>query len=106
MPMVDVQNSADADSDGQSAACRLFRVRGRVQGVFFRASTQTKARDLGLGGHARNCPDGSVEVLASGAIGPLDELQHWLHEGPAMASVDSVDVEPQPYRQIDAFTIT
>lgn len=105
MPMVDVQNSTDADSDGQSTACRLFRVRGRVQGVFFRASTQTKARDLGLGGHARNCPDGSVEVLASGIIGPLDELQHWLHEGPAMASVDSVDVEPQPYRQIDDFTI-
>ena len=54
--------------------CRLFRVTGRVQGVFFRASTQTAARDLGLTGYARNMDDGSVEVLACGSPAVLNAL--------------------------------
>ncbi|MDZ7643950.1 MAG: acylphosphatase [Woeseiaceae bacterium] len=84
------------DADGVQAigegapACRLFRVTGRVQGVFFRASTQTAARDLGLGGYARNLDDGAVEVLACGSNGSLDALQRWLREGPPMAQVDDV----------------
>ncbi|MBU6198225.1 MAG: acylphosphatase [Xanthomonadaceae bacterium] len=70
--------------------CVKFIVRGRVQGVFFRASTRNQAQRLGLTGYAKNLPDGSVEVLACGAAVALDELERWLHAGPPAARVDAV----------------
>ena len=70
--------------------CAKFIVSGRVQGVFFRASTRTEAMRLGLTGYAKNLSDGSVEVLACGDASALDELQRWLHIGPPAASVESV----------------
>lgn len=99
-----VDSGAAADPDDTAMVCRRFRVTGRVQGVFFRASTQTVARDLGLGGHAENCADGSVEILASGPVRAVDELQRWLHRGPAMADVETVTFDDEPYFQIDEFT--
>lgn len=70
--------------------CRRCLVAGRVQGVFFRASTQRRAEDLGLTGHARNLPDGRVEVLACGAPSALEELEAWLWRGPSEARVEDV----------------
>ena len=70
-----------------------MRVRGRVQGVYFRASTAECAHRLALSGYVRNEPDGSVLVLAAGAAPALDELVEWLHTGPPMARVTSVEVE-------------
>ncbi|OOC10357.1 MULTISPECIES: acylphosphatase [Thioalkalivibrio] len=78
---------------------RRWRVSGRVQGVFFRASTQKQARPLGLTGHARNLPDGSVEVLAVGSPEALDRLGTWLQEGPRQARVDDLQVEDVPIPQ-------
>ena len=52
-----------------------FMVSGRVQGVFFRASTREQAVGLGLAGHATNRADGSVEVIASGSTDALDALE-------------------------------
>lgn len=66
-------------------------VRGKVQGVWFRASTRDVAVRLGLAGHARNLPDGRVEVLVNGDAGAIDQVQAWLHEGPPMARVDGVE---------------
>ncbi|MGH8135966.1 MAG: acylphosphatase [Steroidobacteraceae bacterium] len=74
-------------------AARRVRVRGRVQGVYFRASTAECAHRLQLVGNARNEPDGSVLVLAAGTALALDELVEWLHTGPPMARVTSVEVE-------------
>jgi len=71
--------------------CRKYVVRGKVQGVFFRASTRDVARSLGVTGHAINLPDGSVEVLACGSAGALQSLRKWLRDGPAHARVDSLD---------------
>ncbi len=85
------------------SGCRLFRVSGRVQGVFFRASTQTAARDLGLSGYARNLDDGSVEVLACGSAAALDRLQQWLREGPPMAVVESVSGRDVAWRDLETF---
>jgi acylphosphatase len=65
-------------------------VRGRVQGVFFRASTQNEARRLLLRGWVRNCADGSVEVLAEGDEEALASLQSWCQHGPPAAEVNSV----------------
>lgn len=71
-------------------ACR-FTVSGRVQGVFFRASTAREAARLGLRGHALNLPDGRVEVLAIGPAIAVDELQRWLQRGPPAARVAAVE---------------
>ena len=70
--------------------CAKFLVRGRVQGVFFRASTRTQAQALGLGGYAKNLADGSVEVLACGTEDALNRLQSWLGQGPPAARVDDL----------------
>lgn len=70
-----------------------FLVMGRVQGVFFRASTREQALKLGLRGHAKNLPDGCVEVLAAGEQRALDALERWLQVGPPMARVESVERE-------------
>jgi len=66
-------------------------VAGRVQGVFFRASTQQQARRLGVQGLARNLPDGRVEVLACGTPQAVKALCDWLHAGPPQAEVSAVD---------------
>jgi acylphosphatase len=67
-----------------------FVVSGRVQGVFFRASTREQAERLHLRGHARNLADGSVEVLAVGSADAIDALAQWLVHGSAQARVESV----------------
>lgn len=71
--------------------CRLFRIEGRVQGVWFRESTRREAAALGITGHAKNLADGSVEVLACGEPAALDRLAEWLQQGPPMAQVTRVD---------------
>lgn len=69
-------------------------VSGKVQGVFFRASTREQAQRLKLRGHARNLPDGRVEVLVAGDPAAVDALAQWLSHGPPMARVDHVEREP------------
>ena len=71
--------------------CCKCVVTGRVQGVFYRASTQQKARQLRITGHAKNLPDGRVEVLACGSSEALTELKAWLWQGPSAAQVESVE---------------
>jgi len=70
--------------------CRKFRVKGRVQGVWFRESTRQQASRLGIQGYAINLPDGSVEVLACGRPDALGRLAGWLQQGPPLAQVLSV----------------
>ena len=80
-------------AQGGAAAIRCF-VSGRVQGVYYRASTVEVAARLGLRGWARNLPDGRVEVVAAGTPDAIAELTAWLWQGPPSARVDSVDLEP------------
>lgn len=68
-------------------------VRGRVQGVFFRQFTKNAAQELGIGGYARNLPDGCVQVLAEGPKGSVEAFVQRLRRGPPMARVDSLEVE-------------
>jgi acylphosphatase len=68
-------------------------VKGRVQGVFFRDFTKRNASDLGLTGYVRNLRDGkSIEVIAEGKLGKLEELLNLLHKGPTAAQVEKVDI--------------
>ena len=68
-------------------------VAGRVQGVWYRASTEREARRLKLDGWARNLSDGRVEVVATGYAASVAELCGWLWEGPPAARVEAVTVE-------------
>jgi acylphosphatase len=81
------------------SAARRFLVSGKVQGVFFRASTARMAELLGLRGYARNLADGRVEVLAVGTPAALAELGGWLGQGPPRAQVTAVVAEDQPVEQ-------
>jgi acylphosphatase len=77
-------------------AAAQFIVRGKVQGVWFRASTREQAERFGLSGHASNLADGSVEVLAIGEAAAIDALERWLQKGPPLARVDEVLRSPLP----------
>jgi acylphosphatase len=68
-------------------------VTGRVQGVFYRASTVSEARDHGLTGWVRNLPDGSVELEAQGDDARVAALLAWCAHGPPAARVTGVAVE-------------
>jgi acylphosphatase len=71
-------------------------VRGRVQGVFFRANTESKARKLGLKGYVMNTADGNVEIVAEGAKEKLKEMLEWCKKGPMFSHVEKVDVSWEP----------
>jgi acylphosphatase len=71
-------------------------VRGRVQGVGFRASAADEARRLGVEGWIRNLPDGSVELEARGAPAAVEALVSWLSHGPRGARVTGVDSYEAP----------
>lgn len=72
-------------------------VRGRVQDVFFRASTQREARRLGLTGFVKNRLDGAVEVVAEGEEDQVKDLLNWSQHGPSTARVDKVDTRWRSY---------
>lgn len=65
-------------------------VKGRVQGVFFRASMREQAERLGVSGWVSNEPDGSVRAHLEGPEDAVDTLAAWCAEGPAQAHVDEV----------------
>jgi acylphosphatase len=72
-------------------------VKGRVQGVFFRASTQREARRLGLTGWVKNRNDGAVEIVAEGEETSLRQLCMWAERGPSAARVDDVQIRWRAY---------
>ena len=76
----------------EKSAARII-VRGKVQGVWFRASAQQAANNLGLAGWVRNCSDGSVEIHAEGDKPGVEQFISWCRRGPALAEVSSVDLE-------------
>jgi acylphosphatase len=80
-------------------------VSGRVQGVFFRDSCRAEARRLGVHGWVRNRPDGTVEVVAEGARGPVGELAAWCHHGPPRAIVTNVAISDEEPAGEGPFTV-
>jgi acylphosphatase len=77
---------------GHRVICRKCLVSGRVQGVFYRATTAQRARELGITGFAKNLPDGRVEVLACGEPEVVHEFIEWLWTGSSASKVTSVEV--------------
>ncbi len=66
-----------------------IRIKGRVQGVWFRRNAQAKAEALGLVGFAQNLPDGSVYLEAEGGEDKLESFLRWCRKGPPSAQVTS-----------------
>lgn len=79
-----------------------IQVIGKVQGVYFRASTQEQAARLGLRGWVRNEPDGSVRIAVVGDRTDFEQFLQWLHQGSPLAEVRKVIVseasEPVEYK--------
>lgn len=68
-------------------------VKGKVQGVFFRASTLEKAEELNIKGWVRNLNDGSVKITAEGSFEKISEFIKWCEKGPAKANVTEINIE-------------
>lgn len=86
---------AESGSAGWETVRRRYLVKGRVQGVGYRAFAARVARTLRVSGGASNLEDGRVEVVAEGPAHALDRLEAALAEGPRMSRVDDVTVEAQ-----------
>jgi len=87
------------------SVCVHFRVRGQVQGVFFRASTEAVALRLGLSGWVRNSENGDVELVACGSMPQLDALEKWLWRGPSSAHVTDVRRSQAPLQIFHGFEV-
>jgi acylphosphatase len=77
-----------------------LKIKGVVQGVFFRQSTLEKARELDITGWIRNCEDGSVELEAEGDENLLRVFVQWCHRGPrnaVVSNVESKNVDPKNF---------
>lgn len=85
--------------------CYRCLVEGRVQGVAFRAATRRQAMSRGVGGYARNLPDGRVEVLVCGEEAAVAQMRTWLLSGPPAARVTDVSCELLPYVEREEFHI-
>ncbi len=66
-------------------------VKGKVQGVLYRASTKAVADQLGVKGFVKNEPNGDVFIAAEADSMSLEMFLEWCHEGPEHAEVTSVE---------------
>ncbi len=84
---------------------RRVVVRGRVQGVFFRDSTRTRAQSAGVVGWVSNRSDGAVEAVFEGAPEAVRRMVEFARRGPAHASVDEVEVTEEPPEGLSGFQV-
>lgn len=69
-----------------------IRVKGKVQGVYYRASTADMAKSLGLKGFVLNEPSGSVYMETEGDEQQVNQLIEWARKGPPRANVESLEI--------------
>lgn len=80
-------------------------VKGKVQGVYYRASAKNKASELGITGWIRNLPDDNVEITATASEDILQKFIIWCKQGPPKARVDKVIVEELNSQEFNGFRI-
>ena len=84
---------------------RQVRITGRVQGVFFRAWAQGHARELGISGWIRNCPDGSVEAHLGGDEQAVARMVERMRRGPSNARIEEFTVEDAESEELGRFQV-
>jgi acylphosphatase len=80
-------------------------IRGRVQGVWFRQSTFTEARAIGVSGWVRNRPDGAVEAVFEGSRAAVERALEYVGTGPDRAAVESVETSWEKPMGEDSFRV-
>jgi len=80
-------------------------VSGRVQGVYFRATTRDEAREAGVDGRVRNLPDGRVEAVFEGPEDAVESMVEFCQEGSPAAEVTDVEVEYAEPEGIEGFEV-
>ncbi|ADQ67398.1 acylphosphatase [Halogeometricum borinquense DSM 11551] len=80
-------------------------VSGRVQGVYYRASTRDAARNRDIEGWVKNLDDGRVEAVFEGSENAVEEMIEWCHTGSEAADVESVEVEYEAPKGESGFRI-
>ena len=80
-------------------------IKGKVQGVFYRATAKDVAEMLGIKGWIRNLPDNNVEITATAAENVLQKFIGWCKQGPPKAKVDEVIVEELDLQEFNDFRI-
>ncbi len=81
-------------------------VRGKVQGVFYRATCRARANELMIRGFVRNKRDGSVEIVAIGSKNLLEKLLEWAKKGPPGARVDEIEIEWLKQEEVEDINTT
>ncbi len=84
---------------------RQIQVFGKVQGVWYRKSTQIKAHALNLNGTVQNLLDGSVLIYVEGEVAFVDQLQEWCRTGSKYAEVSHLEAMDCAVRNLDSFEI-
>ena len=80
-------------------------IKGRVQGVFFRATAKDVADETGVKGWVKNTEEGNVEIMASGTDEQLKKFTEWCSVGPRKAIVTDVVSTQMPDENFDEFKI-
>jgi len=80
-------------------------VSGKVQGVYYRATTRDTAEEHGVDGWVRNLRDGRVEAVFEGPEDAVEAMVEWCHEGSPAASVDGVEAEYGDPEGVDGFEV-
>lgn len=86
-------------------SCMRCYISGKVQGVWYRASSKEQAEKLGITGWAKNMPDGRVEIFACGESHQLDVFFQWLHQGPSLANVETCTREDLAWHHYEGFDV-
>ncbi len=84
---------------------RRVRVRGRVQGVWFRGATREAALSNRVSGWVRNLPDGSVEAVFEGSREQVESLLEFCRRGPPAAQVEALEISEESAERLVGFEI-
>jgi acylphosphatase len=80
-------------------------IKGKVQGVFYRATAKDVADEFGIKGWVKNLPDKNVEIRATASDEILQKFINWCKLGPPKAKVDEVIVEELSFEEFSGFRI-
>jgi acylphosphatase len=80
-------------------------IKGKVQGVYYRASARDVAREVGVTGWVKNMPDGNVEAIVSGSEERVEKFIEWCRKGPKNAEVLEVIVNESREKPLTDFRI-